>query len=320
MRFTVSQAFLVSLLASSQFVLGFQSDVEAREVDKKHVGSPSTFASRWVQLSAPVEARHHTESQIAAKEAAAKKKGKKPKREASPQEADEFGPWDSTEDEFGSWVDKRDPHHTEAQIAAKEAAAKKKGKKPKREASPEAADEDDSEVEKREAHHTEAQIAAKKAAAGKKNGKKPKREASPQEPDEFGPWDSTEDEFGSWVDKRDPHHTEAQIAAKKAAAAKKNGKNPKREASPEETEEESEIEKREAHHTEAQIAAKKAAAGKKNGKKPRREASPQEADEFGPWDSTEDEFGSWVDKREAHHTEAQIAAKKAAAKKKGTNA
>jgi hypothetical protein len=47
------------------------------------------------------------------------------KREASPQEADEFGPWDSTEDEFGSWVDKREAHHTEAQIAAKEAAEKK---------------------------------------------------------------------------------------------------------------------------------------------------------------------------------------------------
>ena len=40
-----------------------------------------------------------------------------------------------------------------------------------------------------------------------------------QAPDEFGLWDSTEDEFGSWVDKREPHHTEAQIEAKQQAAA-----------------------------------------------------------------------------------------------------
>jgi hypothetical protein len=39
------------------------------------------------------------------------------------QAPDEFGPWDSDEDEFGSWVNKRSPHHTEAQIAAKNAAA-----------------------------------------------------------------------------------------------------------------------------------------------------------------------------------------------------
>lgn len=69
-----------------------------------------------------------------------------------------------------------------------------------------------------EAHHTEGQIAAKKAAAAKKAGNKR------QEADEFGPWDTDEDEFGSWADKReaDPeaHHTEGQIAAKQAAAAK----------------------------------------------------------------------------------------------------
>lgn len=281
-------------------------------------------------------AHHHHKG---AKDKGAKDKEAKDKdagnEKREPQEADEFGPWDTTEDEFGSWVDKRDPHHTEAQIAAKEAAAAKKNAK----------------THKREAHHTEAQIAAKKAAAKKKgNGK---REPEPQEADEFGPWDTTEDEFGSWVDKREAHHTEAQIAAKEAAAKKKgNGKrephhteaqiaakeaaakkkaaNHKREASPQEadefgpwdtTEDEfgSWVDKREPHHTEAQIAAKKAAAAKKAGK-PKREASPQEADEFGPWDTTEDEFGSWVDKREAHHTEAQIAAKKAAAKKKGTNA
>lgn len=145
-------------------------------------------------------------------------------------------------------------HHTEAQIAAKEKAAST------------------SKNEKREPHHTEAQIAAKEAAAGKKSASHSKRIAFPQEPDEFGPWDSTEDEFGSWVDKRGPHHTEAQIAAKEAAASKNQDKHAKR------------------------------------------EALPQDPDEFGPWDSTEDEFGSWVDKREPHHTEAQIAAKEAAAK------
>lgn len=213
---------------------------------------------------------HHTEAQIAAKEAAgAGKKGKGSNHRR--QEADEFGPWDSTEGEFGSWLDKREPHHTEAQIAAKEAAGKGKGNK------------------NNKRHHTEAQIAAKEAAAKKKNHNR-----SPQEADEFGPWDSTEDEFGSWLDKREPHHTEAQIAAKEAAGKGKGNKNHKR------------------HHTEAQIAAKEAAAKKKNHNR-----SPQEADEFGPWDSTEDEFGSWLDKREPHHTEAQIAAKEAAGKGKG---
>jgi len=163
---------------------------------------------------------HHTEAQIAAKEAAA---AGKPKKNNHPrQAADEFGPWDSTEDEFGSWLDKREPepHHTEAQIAAKEAAGKGKGHHKR--------------------HHTEAQIAAKEAAAKNKHHNR-----SPQEADEFGPWDSTEDEFGSWLDKREPepHHTEAQIAAKEAAGKGKN--HHKR------------------HHTEAQIAAKEAAKGGK---------------------------------------------------------
>ena len=74
-------------------------------------------------------------------------------------------------------------------------------------------------------------------------------------PDEFGPWDADEDEFGSWVDKRDveerePHHTEAQIAAKKAKAAKDAESKAARDI----------LESREPHHTEAQIAAKKAKA------------------------------------------------------------
>jgi len=46
-----------------------------------------------------------------------------------------------------------------------------------------------------------------------------------QAADEFGPWDSDEDEFGSWVDKREPHHTEGQVAAKKAAAAASSNAN-----------------------------------------------------------------------------------------------
>ena len=82
-------------------------------------------------------------------------------------------------------------------------------------------------MDKREAHHTEAQIAAKNAAKAKaKAGKGGKRDAATPPPDEFGPWDSDADEFGSWVDKREAHHTEAQIAAKNAAKAKadKGGK------------------------------------------------------------------------------------------------
>ena len=118
------------------------------------------------------------------------------------------------------------------------------------------------ELEKR--HHTEAQIAAKKAKAAKA-----KNARDVPAPDEFGPWDTTVDEFDSWVDKRD-------------------------------------VEVREPYHTEAQIAAKKGKAAKGKAAK----AAPP-PDEFGPWDTTEDEFGSWVDKREVkrrepHHTEAQV--------------
>lgn len=51
------------------------------------------------------------QAQIAAKEAKAAS-SKSDKRDA--QAADEFGPWDSDVDEFGSWVDKkREAHHTE---------------------------------------------------------------------------------------------------------------------------------------------------------------------------------------------------------------
>lgn len=46
-------------------------------------------------------------------------------------------------------IEEREPHHTEAQIAAKKAKAGAR----------------DIEIEEREAHHTEAQIAAKKAKA-----------------------------------------------------------------------------------------------------------------------------------------------------------
>lgn len=178
-----------------------------------------------------IEARHHTEAQIAAKAAKVASKKKHNKREAEAQAPDEFGPWDAEEDEFGSWVNKREAHHTEAQIAAKKAAGKGKKKA----------------NNKREPHHTEAQIAAK-AAKGASKKKHSKREAKAQAPDEFGPWDAEEDEFGSWVDKREAHHTEAQIAAKNAAGRGKKKANNKREP----------------HHTEAQIAAKKAAGKKKS--------------------------------------------------------
>ena len=48
-------------------------------------------------------------------------------------------------------------------------------------------------------------IAAKAAKAAKKTQNKR------QEPDEFGPWDTEVDEFGSWADKREAHHTDAQV-------------------------------------------------------------------------------------------------------------
>ncbi|EXJ76930.1 hypothetical protein A1O3_10087 [Capronia epimyces CBS 606.96] len=340
--FSLTQAFVFGLLATGPLAAGFSLGGDVQDVEKRHVGSLASIASKVVREVIPeIARRHHTEAQIAAKEASA---AKKHQRRQAP---DEFGPWDSEEDEFGSWVDKRSPspHHTEAQIAAKEAAAAKKhqrrdphhteaqiaakeaaaAKKHQRRQAPDEFGPWDSEedefgswVDKRSPHHTEAQIAAKEAAAAKKHQRrdphhteaqiaakeaataKKNHKRDPQAPDEFGPWDSEEDEFGSWVDKRSPspspHHTEAQIAAKEAAAAKKNHK-------------------RGPHHTEAQIAAKEAAAAKKNHKR-----DPQAPDEFGPWDSEEDEFGSWVDKRSPspspHHTEAQIAAKEAAAAKK----
>ncbi|KAF8867143.1 hypothetical protein BDZ45DRAFT_734403 [Acephala macrosclerotiorum] len=78
------------------------------------------------------------------------------------------------------------------------------------------------------------------------------------------------------------HHTEAQIAAKKAKAAS--------------TRDAEELEIREPHHTEAQIAAKKA------------KASARGVDTV---EAREAHHKST--KREAHHTEAQIAAKKAKA-------
>lgn len=141
------------------------------------------MASKVVRAILPaLEPRHHTEAQIEQKEAAAAAKGKgKGNRVRSPQEADEFGPWDSTEDEFGSWVDKRSAHHTEAQVAAKQAAAAKgKGQKtrsvenmdglsaPTEKRSAEGMDELSAPIAKR--HHTESQIAAKEAAAAKKKG------------------------------------------------------------------------------------------------------------------------------------------------------
>ncbi|KIW35370.1 uncharacterized protein PV07_02068 [Cladophialophora immunda] len=187
--FSITKALVVGLLASAPLTAGFTLEARGHDVERRYVGSLASMASKVVRAVIPdIERRHHTEAQIAAKEAA-KAKGH---RARSPQAPDEFGPWDSTEDEFGSWVDKRSPHHTEAQIAAKEAAAKKH--------------------QARDPHHTEAQIAAKEAAAKKHQS-------------------------------REPHHTEAQIAAKEAAANKHQSRDP--------------------HHTEAQIAAKEAAAAKK---------------------------------------------------------
>ncbi|KAL7815174.1 hypothetical protein V8C26DRAFT_402624 [Trichoderma gracile] len=236
---SITNAFVFGLLGLAPIASGLSTPAGSTDVERRYVGSPAALASKFVRsIITGLEARHHTEAQIAAKEAAAGKKGGK-KHQA--READVIPP----DDEFGSWADKRAPHHTEAQIAAKEAAAAKKGDK------------------KHQArHHTEAQIAAKEAAAAKKGGKKHQaREADVIPPD---------DEFGSWADKRAPHHTEAQIAAKEAAAAKKGGKKHQaREADvvPEDDEFGSWADKRAPHHTEAQIAAKEAAAAKKTGGK-----------------------------------------------------
>ncbi|KIX96925.1 uncharacterized protein Z520_07039 [Fonsecaea multimorphosa CBS 102226] len=233
-----TKALVFGLLATAPLSAGFTVEARGHDVERRYVGSLASMASKVVRAVIPdIERRHHTEAQIAAKEAA-KAKGN---RARSPQAPDEFGPWDSTEDEFGSWVDKRSPHHTEAQIAAKEAEAKKH--------------------QSRSPHHTEAQIAAKEAAKAKGNHAR-----SAQAPDEFGPWDSTEDEFGSWVDKRSPHHTEAQIAAKEAAAKKHESREPhhtEAQIAAKEAAEAKKHQSREPHHTEAQIAAKEAAEAKK---------------------------------------------------------
>ncbi|MCJ1352139.1 MAG: hypothetical protein MMC33_002123 [Icmadophila ericetorum] len=309
MQLSVIQALLVALLVSGS------------------LAAPVAVGAEVGNFAPELAERHHTEAQIAAKEKAKEAKEKHSRDVPAP---DEFGPWDSTEDEFGSWVtprevEAREPHHTEAQIAAKEKAAAEKASKKKHEtrephhteaqiaAKEKAAAEKASKKkhETREPHHTEAQIAAKEKAAAEKASKKQHETREPHHteaqiaakekaaeekaskkkhsrdvpaPDEFGPWDSTEDEFGSWVTPR-------------------------------------EVEAREAHHTEAQIAAKEKAAEEKATKKKHSRDVPA-PDEFGPWDSTEDEFGSWVtprevEAREAHHTEAQIAAKEAKAKKEG---
>ncbi|KAL7931201.1 hypothetical protein V8C35DRAFT_310658 [Trichoderma chlorosporum] len=333
------------------------------DVERRYVGSGAAIASKFVRsVIEGLEARHHTEAQIAAKEAAAKKKGGKKHEARDAEEVPE-------DDEFGSWVTRRDPHHTEAQIAAKEAAAnkgdakkgdkkggkkggKKDGKKQQaRDADVPEDDEFGSWADKREPHHTEAQIAAKEAAAKKKGEKKGGKKHQAREDDVI----PEDDEFGSWADKREPHHTEAQIAAKEAATKKggkkgdnKGKKGGKKDAKKQQAREVDEVpeddefgswaDKREPHHTEAQIAAKEAAAKKKNGTKKdgkkdgaKKDGKKQQArdvdevpedDEFGSWSDKrdvvpeDDEFGSWADKREPHHTEAQIAAKEAAAKKK----
>ncbi|RFU35021.1 hypothetical protein B7463_g1282, partial [Scytalidium lignicola] len=246
---SIVQALFLGLLTSVPFSAGFPI-AGTQDVERRHIDSRSAVATEEVHVILPdIEARHHTEAQIKAKEAAAAKKAGG-KREPQTPPADEFGPWDAEEDEFGSWVDKREAHHTEAQIKAKEAATKKKA------------------GGKREAHHTEAQIKAKEAAAAKKAGGK----RGPQTPpaDEFGPWDAEEDEFGSWVDKREAHHTEAQIKAKEAATKKKaSGKREPHHTEAQVKAKEAAAKKnaggkREAHHTEAQIKAKEAAAATKN--------------------------------------------------------
>jgi hypothetical protein len=125
---------------------------------KPHSHNLSTNRS---QAGGSIFARHHTEAQIAAKTAAAKKHQARDPHHTEAQIAAKTAAKKKHQ--------ARDPHHTEAQIAAKTAAKKKH--------------------QARDAHHTEAQIAAKTAANKKHQA-------------------------------RDPHHTEAQIAAK--AAAKKN--------------------------------------------------------------------------------------------------
>ncbi|TGO49662.1 hypothetical protein BCON_0204g00160 [Botryotinia convoluta] len=160
------------------FSTPFTSALTIPSIDKKSIAGTGIESIETRDIPGLIN-RHHTEAQIAAKEAKAGKKN-------------------------GRDVESR--HHTEAQIAAKKAKASK-GQR---------------DVEKREPHHTEAQIAAKEAKAGKKNGR----------------------------DVETRHHTEAQIAAKEAKAKAKNQRD---------------VEQREAHHTEAQIAAKQAKAGKSKG-------------------------------------------------------
>ncbi|KAL7944951.1 hypothetical protein V8C42DRAFT_324182, partial [Trichoderma barbatum] len=168
---SITNAFVFGLLGLAPITAGLAIPGSA-DMERRYVNSGAALATKFVRsIIAGVEARHHTEAQIAAKQAAAAKKGG---RKHQAREADVI----PEDDEFGSWADKREPHHTEAQIAAKQAAASKKG------------------------------------------GRKHQAREADVIPED--------DEFGSWADKREPHHTEAQIAAKQAAAAKKAGaKKPK---------------------------------------------------------------------------------------------
>ena len=113
MQLSAIQALLVALLVSGS------------------LAAPVAVGAEVGNFAPELAERHHTEAQIAAKEKAKEAKEKHSRDVPAP---DEFGPWDSTEDEFGSWVtprevEAREAHHTEAQIAAKEAKAKKEGKK-----------------------------------------------------------------------------------------------------------------------------------------------------------------------------------------------
>ncbi|TGO25573.1 hypothetical protein BPAE_0077g00210 [Botrytis paeoniae] len=147
---SVNILLAVGLLFSTPFT----SALTIPSIDKKSIAGTGIESIETRDIPGLIN-RHHTEAQVAAKEAKAKGKGQRDvfEREAHHTEAQIAAKEAKAGKKNGRDVESR--HHTEAQIAAKEAKAKAKNQR---------------DVEQREAHHTEAQIAAKQAKAGKSKG------------------------------------------------------------------------------------------------------------------------------------------------------
>lgn len=59
---SITQAFVLSLLASAPLAAAFTTEAAAHDVERRHVGSPASYASNVVRAVVPeLSARHHTE-------------------------------------------------------------------------------------------------------------------------------------------------------------------------------------------------------------------------------------------------------------------